>query len=196
MPSGASKCIRSMRIIVRYSEQDIDADDMALGRDVRQVVVEASGPRLQSEANRAGICLSNGVFTWTWKNASVVGPSASRGSARLVASRVRSWFEPACWSTDIEILATKDSCLPSGRTKIRFWATSLRIATEQRKSSKTVNVKPIVDVETPGSSVWQASLNGPGSATLEKATLLGVDLLRGHQVDLVAPTRRFGGSEK
>jgi len=28
---------------------------------------------------------------------------------------------------------------------------------------------------------------------LDKSTLLGVDMLRGHKIDLLAPTRRFGG---
>jgi hypothetical protein len=46
--------------------------------------------------------------------------------------------------------------------------------------------------------MWQTALATQGStvSTLEKSTLLGVDLLRGHKVDLVASTRRFGGSEK
>ncbi|MEM7558736.1 MAG: hypothetical protein AAF394_06405, partial [Planctomycetota bacterium] len=76
----------------------------------------------------------------------------------------------------------------------------LRIAAEQRKEDKPLNLKPMIDAETPGTNVWQAALSisntSSQSMTLDKSTLLGVDLLRGHQVDLMATTRRFGGSEK
>jgi hypothetical protein len=61
-------------------------------------------------------------------------------------------------------------------------------------------LKPLVDGETPGGAHWAAALL-PADPTaqlamLERSTLLGVDMLRGHQIDLVAPTRRFGGLEK
>jgi hypothetical protein len=61
-----------------------------------------------------------------------------------------------------------------------------------------LNLGPIVESETPGTTVWQQTLieDDPThtAVALEQATLLGVDLLRGHKVDLIAPTRRFGGT--
>jgi hypothetical protein len=61
-----------------------------------------------------------------------------------------------------------------------------------------LNLGPIVESETPGTAVWQQILIDEDPAeravALEQATLLGVDLLRGHKVDLIAPTRRFGGT--
>jgi hypothetical protein len=74
----------------------------------------------------------------------------------------------------------------------------LRTATDNRKSlGKNINLKPIVESETAGSAMWYSLLvqEDPASITamLDKSTLLGVDMLRGHKLDLLAPTRRFGG---
>jgi hypothetical protein len=76
----------------------------------------------------------------------------------------------------------------------------LRTATENRKTlGKNINLKPIVESETPGTPAWEALLaNEDSNASmqmLDRATLLGVDMLRGHKVDLLAPTRRFGGTK-
>ncbi|MFN9716003.1 MAG: hypothetical protein ACK57G_19655, partial [Planctomycetota bacterium] len=75
----------------------------------------------------------------------------------------------------------------------------LRTAEESRKAaSRNLNLKPIVESETPGTSAWHAMLIDDNlastSAALDRATLLGVDMLRGHKLDLLAPVRRFGGT--
>lgn len=191
----AQRCVQVHAIdsdLVRYSEQDIDADDMALGRDVRQVLSKRVA-RLQSEANGRHLLVKWRVQI-DLEDAAAVGPSALEDLLGWLR-REFGHGQPACWSTAIELLPPKK--LPEKwQDEDTILGDFLRVSAEQRKSSKSINIKPIVDVETPGTSVWQAALSDSSSATLEKATLLGVDLLRGHQVDLVAPTRRFGGSEK
>jgi DNA repair exonuclease SbcCD nuclease subunit len=182
--------------LVRYSEQDIDADDMALGRDVRQVLAKRVA-RLQSEASGRHLLVKWRVHI-DLENAALVGPSALED---LLAWLRREFGHgtPACWSTDIEILPPK-SLPEKWKEEDTILGDFLRIATTQRKDSKQLNLKPIIDVETPGTNLWHAALAAPNLSThqsiLDKSTLLGVDLLRGHQVDLVASTRRFGGSEK
>lgn len=193
----AQRCVQVHSIdadIFRYSEQDIEADDLALGRDLRQLLSKRVA-RLQSEASGRSLLIKWRV-NMDLENAALVGPSALED---LLAWLRREFAggTPACWSTDIEILPPK--ALPSKwKDEDTILGDFLRIASEQRKDGKPLNLKPMIDAETPGTNVWQVALNESHkqSATLDKSTLLGVDLLRGHQVDLVASTRRFGGSEK
>ncbi len=195
----AQRCIQVHSIdadVFRYSEQDIDADDMAMGRDVRQVLAKRVA-RLQSEASGRNLLVKWRVQIDV-ENASMVGPSALE---ELLTWLRREFGQgsPACWSTEIEILPPK--ALPAKwKEEDTILGDFLRIAAEQRKEDKPLNLKPMIDAETPGTNVWQAALSisntSSQSMTLDKSTLLGVDLLRGHQVDLMATTRRFGGSEK
>ena len=57
----------------------------------------------------------------------------------------------------------------------------------------------LVESETPGNPAWQSLLVNEDANTvssmLDRATLLGVDLLRGHKIDLLASTRKFGGTK-
>lgn len=183
--------------LVRYSEQDIDADDVALGRDVRQTLAKRVG-RLQSEASGRTL-LVKWRIQMDLENAAVVGP----GALEELLSWLRREFghgKPCCWSTDIEILPPKQ--LPDKwRDEDTILGDFLRVADEHRKQqAKNLNLKPILDSEVPSTQPWAATLSPANSAaqmsTLEKSTLLGVDLLRGHQVDLLAPTRRYGGTKK
>lgn len=182
--------------LVRYSEQDIDADDVSLGRDIRQILAKRVA-RLQGEAAGRHMLVKWRV-NMDLENAAMVGPTAMEDLLGWLR-REFGHGQPSCWSTDIEILPPKE--LPAAwKEEDTILGDFLRTAAAQRKDpSKQLNLKPIIDTETPGNSVWQAALSSSTSsaaATLDKSTLLGVDLLRGHQVDLVAPTRRFGGSEK
>lgn len=196
----AQRCVQvhSLDIdIVRYSEQDIDADDLALGRDLRQLLSKRIA-RLQSEASGRHLLIKWRVHM-DLENATVVGPSALEDLLGWLR-REFGHGQPCCWSTDIQILPPKE--MPKKwQDEDTILGDFLRTAAGQRKDrSKAFNLKPLVDAETPGSSVWQATLATADTntqlATLDKSTLLGVDLLRGHQVDLVASTRRFGGSEQ
>ncbi|MFK7735974.1 MAG: exonuclease SbcCD subunit D [Pirellulaceae bacterium] len=195
----AQRCIQVHTIesdVFRYSEQDVDADDFALGRDVRQMLAKRVA-RLQSEANGRSL-LVKWRMEMDLENASMVGPSALE---ELLGWLRREYGQatPACWSTDIEVLPPKE--LPSKwKDEDTVLGDFLRIAAEQGKAGKPFNLKPIVEAETPGTSVWHEMLGVSNvqsqNAALPKSTLLGVDLLRGHKVDLVASTRRFGGTEK
>lgn len=195
----AQRCVQVHSIdsdLVRYSEQDVDADDMALGRDVRQVLTKRIA-RLQSEAAGRHLLIKWRVHI-DLENSTVVGPSALEDLLGWLR-REFGHANPACWSTDIEVLPPKE--FPEKwKEEDTILGDFLRIAEQQRKSSKPLNLKPLIDSETPGNNIWQAALSPSSAASnqsaIEKSTLLGVDLLRGHQVDLVASTRRFGGSEK
>ncbi|QDV24336.1 metallophosphoesterase family protein [Aureliella helgolandensis] len=182
---------------IRYSVQEIDADDVALGRDLRQLLAKRVA-RLQSEASGRHVLVKWRVHL-DLENASVVGPSAMEDLLGWLR-REFGHGQPSCWSTDIEILPPKE--LPaSWKEEDTILGDFLRTSASARKDpAKHINLKPIIDVETPGTNNWQGALSGSSSnsltATIERSTLLGVDLLRGHKVDLVAPTRRFGGSEK
>ncbi len=182
---------------VRYSVQEIDAEDMALGRDLRQLLAKRVA-RVQSEGAGRHVLVKWRVHM-DLENASLVGPTAIDD----LLSWLRREFghgSPSCWSTDIEILSPKQ--LPAKwHDEDTILGDFLRTAATHRKEqAKSLNYKAIVDAETPGTNLWQTMLtssdNAAQLATLDRSTLLGVDLLRGHQIDLLAPTRRFGGSEK
>lgn len=183
--------------LVRYSVQEIDAEDVALGRDLRQLLAKRVA-RLQSEASGRHLLVKWRVHM-DLENASVVGPSALEDLIGWLR-REFGHGQPSCWSTDIEILPPKE--LPAKwKEEDTILGDFLRTAATHRKDNgKHLNLKPIIDTETPGSNIWQTALTANDTtsmhATLERATLLGVDLLRGHQIELLASTRRFGGSEK
>lgn len=190
--------IHSIEIdLVRYSVQEIDAEDVALGRDLRQLLAKRVA-RLQSEAAGRHLLVKWRVHM-DLENAAIVGPSALEDLLGWLR-REFGHGQPACWSTDIEILPPKE--LPAKwKEEDTILGDFLRTAATHRKDhGKQLNLKPIIDTETPASNLWQTALTPSDSATqaatLERATLLGVDLLRGHQVELLASTRRFGGSEK
>jgi hypothetical protein len=183
--------------LVRTTIQEIDADDVALGRDLRQLLSRRVA-RVQSEAAGRHVLVHWRVHM-DLENASLVGPSALE---ELLAWLRREFGHgsPICWSTDIEVLPPKQ--LPKKwQDEDTILGDFLRVAASHRKNSaKELNLKPLVDTETPGAAHWVAALlpADPASqvAMLERSTLLGVDMLRGHQIDLLAPTRRFGGIEK
>lgn len=183
--------------LVRTTIQEIDAEDVALGRDLRQLLARRVA-RVQSEAAGRHVLVHWRVHM-DLENASVVGPSALE---ELLAWLRREFGHgsPACWSTDIEVLPPKQ--LPKKwQDEDTILGDFLRVASGHRKNAaKDLNLKPLVDAETPGSAHWMAALlpADPAAqlAMLERSTLLGVDMLRGHQIDLLAPTRRYGGLEK
>ncbi len=180
--------------LVRYATIDIDADDVALGRDLRQLLAKRVA-RLQSEANGRHVLVKWRVHL-DLENAAVVGPSAIEDLLGWLR-REFGHGQPSCWSVDMEILPPKE--LPAKwKEEDTILGDFLRTAAAHRKdSAKRLNLKAIIDGETPASNIWQSLLSGTApAATLDRSTLLGVDLLRGHKVDLVASTRRFGGSEK
>ncbi len=181
---------------VRYTSQDIDADDMALGRDVRQILAKRIA-RIQSEASGRHTLIRWRVHL-DLENASLVGPSALEDLLGWLR-REFGHGSPSCWSTDIEILPPEK--LPSKwKEEDTILGDFLRTAAETRKEAKQLELKAMIDTETPGANVWHsmlsASSNSRETTTLDRSTLLGVDLLRGHKVDLVASTRRFGGSQQ
>ncbi|MEZ6134754.1 MAG: hypothetical protein R3C53_07585 [Pirellulaceae bacterium] len=183
--------------LVRYSVQEIDAEDVALGRDIRQLLAKRVA-RLQSEAAGRHLLVKWRVHM-DLENATVVGPSALEDLLGWLR-REFGHGQPSCWSTDIEILPPKE--LPAKwKEEDTILGDFLRTAAVARKEhGKQLSLKPLIDAETPASNLWQTALTPNDSAGAEKmlqrATLLGVDLLRGHQVELLASTRRFGGSEK
>ncbi len=183
--------------LVRYSEQDIDADDVAMGKDLRHLFAKRVA-RLQSEAAGRHLLIKWRI-NMDLENAAVVGPSA----LEELLSWLRREFgngSPSSWSTDIEILPPKE--LPAKwKDEDTILGDFLRTAANHKKEQgRNLSLKPIIDAEVPPTNLWQSTLTPDGTAAqlvrLENSTLLGVDLLRGHQVDLLAPTRRFGGSVK
>ena len=183
--------------LIRTSIQEIDSEDVALGRDLRQLLSRRVA-RLQSEAAGRHVIVHWRVHM-DLENASVVGPSA----LEELLGWLRREFghgSPTCWSTGIEVLPPKQ--LPKKwQDEDTILGDFLRVAAGHRKNSaKELNLKNLVDGETPGAAHWAAALLPADStaqlAMLERSTLLGVDMLRGHQIDLLAPTRRFGGLDK
>ncbi len=183
--------------LIRTNVQEIDADDVALGRDLRQLMARRVA-RLQSEAAGRHVLVHWRVHM-DLENASVVGPSALE---ELLGWLRREFGHgtPCCWSLDIEVLPPKQ--LPKKwQDEDTILGDFLRVAAGHRKAAaKDLNLKALVDSETPGAAHWAAALLPSNSnsqlAMLERSTLLGVDMLRGHQIDLLAPTRRYGGLDK
>lgn len=183
--------------LIRNTIQEIDAEDLALGRDLRQLLARRVA-RIQSEAAGRHVLVRWRVHM-DLENAAVVGPSALEDLLGWLR-REFGHGSPACWSTDIEVLPPKQ--LPKKwQDEDTILGDFLRVAASHRKNSaKELNLKSLVDTETPGSGHWATVLlpTDPASqlAMLERSTLLGVDMLRGHQIDMLAPTRRFGGMDK
>jgi DNA repair protein SbcD/Mre11 len=180
----------------RYITQTLDTEDLALGRDIRQLMTKRIS-RLQSE-NGVRHLIVQWRIEMDLENASMVGPAALE---EILSWLRREYGHGSCsvWSTDIEVLSPKS--FPSKwQEEDTILGDFLRTATENRKTlGRNINLKPIIESETPGTPTWEAMLNSeePAATTgmLDRATLLGVDMLRGHKIDLLAPTRRFGGTK-
>jgi hypothetical protein len=180
----------------RYIVQTLDKEDLAMGRDIRQLMTKRIS-RLQSE-NGARHLIIQWRIEMDLENASMVGPAALE---EILSWLRREYGHGACsvWSTDIEVLSPKT--FPSKwQEEDTILGDFLRTATDNRKTlGKNINLKPIVEGGTPGSPAWESLLvneeANAATAMLDRATLLGVDLLRGHKIDLLAPTRRFGGTK-
>jgi hypothetical protein len=131
------------------------------------------------------------------ENTSMVGPEAID---EILGWLRREYSHGACsvWSTDIEVRSPK-AYPAKWQEEDTILGDFLRTSQEQRKThGQHLNLKPLLESETPGTAAWQQLLidDAPGvtGAALDRATLLGVDMLRGHKVDLMAPIRRFGGT--
>ena len=180
--------------LVRYSTQTIDAEDMALGRDVRQMMTKRIN-RLQSEASGRHTLVQWRV-QMDLETATVVGPAALE-ELIVWLRREFGYGQPATWSTDIEVLPPK-SLPKKWQEEDTILGDFLRTAIEQRKSgAKPLSLGSYVETETPGGGTWSSALLpvelGVNQQIIDLSTLLGVDLLRGHSVDLLSCTRRFGG---
>lgn len=178
----------------RYSDQTIDADDIALGRDIRQLMTKRIN-RLQSEANGRHT-LVRWRIQMDLENATVVGPAALE-ELIVWLRREFGYGQPATWSTDIDVLPPK-SLPKKWQEEDTILGDFLRTTADQRKAtSKPISLQSYIESETPGGGAWQSTLIAGNTSTstqlMDLATLLGVDLLRGHNVDLLSCTRRFGG---
>ncbi len=180
--------------VVRYSTQTIDAEDMALGRDVRQMMTKRIN-RLQSEASGRHT-LVRWRIQMDLESATVVGPAALE-ELIVWLRREFGYGQPSTWSTDIDVIPPK-SLPKKWQEEDTILGDFLRTAIEQRKAgSKPLSLGSFVESETPGGGTWSSALLpielGVNQHVLDLSTLLGVDLLRGHSVDLLSCTRRFGG---
>jgi DNA repair exonuclease SbcCD nuclease subunit len=180
--------------LFRYSDQTIDADDMALGKDIRQMMTKRIN-RLQAEAQGRHL-LVRWRIQMDLENASVVGPAALE-ELIVWLRREFGYGQPAVWSTDIEVLPPK-SLPQKWQEEDTILGDFLRTTAEQRKhGAKPIPLESFIAEETPGGAVWQAALletaTDSSKDLIDLATLLGVDLLRGHKIDLLSCTRRFGG---
>lgn len=179
----------------RYITQTLDVEDLAMGRDLRELMTKRIS-RLQSEHGTRHL-----IVRWRveldLENASMVGPEAID---EILGWLRREYSHGACsvWSTDIEVRSPK-AYPAKWQEEDTILGDFLRTSQEHRKThGQHLNLKPLLESETPGTAAWQQLLidDAPGvtGAALDRATLLGVDMLRGHKVDLMAPTRRFGGT--
>ncbi|MFN9986407.1 MAG: exonuclease SbcCD subunit D [Pirellula sp.] len=179
----------------RYVTQTLDVEDLAMGRDIRELMSKRIA-RLQSEHGTRHL-----IVRWRieldLENTAMVGPAAID---EILGWLRREYGHGACsvWSTEIDVLSPQ-SYPAKWQEEDTILGDFLRTSLDNKKTSGTqLNLKPLIESETPGTSVWQNVLIDESSlvtsAALDRATLLGVDMLRGHKVDLLAPTRRFGGT--
>jgi len=179
----------------RYATQTLDVEDLAMGRDLRELMSKRIA-RLQSEHGSRHL-----IIRWRveldLENSAMVGPAAID---EILGWLRREYGHGACsvGSTEIEVLSPQ-SYPAKWQEEDTILGDFLRTSLENKKTSGTqLNLKPLIESETPGTAVWQNVLIDESSlvtsAALDRATLLGVDMLRGHKVDLLAPTRRFGGT--
>ncbi|RMF44304.1 MAG: DNA repair exonuclease [Planctomycetota bacterium] len=195
----AQDCVQVRQIevdLVRYTEQDIDAEDQAMEDDLKRACAKRVS-RLLSESHGRHLLVQ-------WRVQLPGEPTGSLSPATL--QELLHWLrrefgqgQPACWSLDIEVLPPRK--LPDQwQQEDTILGDFLRIAEQSRKKAAKVDLQPIIDAETPATKAWQVALaiNQPEeqAARLAQSTLLGIDLLRGRKVDLLASTRRFGGSDQ
>ncbi len=180
--------------VLRYSEQVIDADDMAISGDIRALMSKRV-QKLQSEAGGRHTLVQWKV-QMDLENASVVGPAALE-ELLVWLRREYGHGSPCTWSTDIEVLPPK-SFPTKWLEEDTILGDFLRTAIDLRKNNReSVALAPLIESETPSGLYWQAALTKEASTSsrnteMDLATLLGVDMLRGHQIDLLSCTRRFG----
>jgi len=182
--------------VFRYVTQTLDTEDLAMGRDVRQLMTKRIS-RLQSE-NGTRHLIVNWRIEMDLENATQVGPAALE---EILSWLRREYGHGSCsvWSTDIEVLSPK-AFPKKWQEEETILGDFLRTCADSRKNlGKNINLKTLVESETPGNPVWQSLLVNDDVNTvtgmLDRATLLGVDLLRGHKIDLLASTRKFGGTK-
>ena len=167
-----------------------------MGRDVRQLMTKRIA-RLQSE-NGTKHLIVNWRIEMDLENATQVGPAALE---EMLSWLRREYGHGSCsvWSTDIEVISPK-AFPKKWQEEETILGDFLRTCADSRKNlGKNINLKTLVESETPGNPAWHSMLvNEEANAVtgmLDRATLLGVDLLRGHKIDLLASTRKFGGTK-
>lgn len=179
--------------VFRYFDVQIDEADLVVGRDLRQVMTKRLH-RIQQESSGR-----HALVRWRvqldLENATVVGPAAIE-EMLVWLRREFGYGQPSTWSIDIEVIPPK-SLPKKWQEEDTILGDFLRTVAEQRKSgNKPFDLEGYVETETPGGAGWKATLlpvdNKQMNSLLDLSTLLGVDLLRGHNVDLLACTRRFG----
>ncbi len=183
--------------VFRYNEQVIDADDMSVVGDLRTIMAK----RIQKLQSQSGgrHTLVDWKVQMDLENAAVVGPAALE-EMLVWLRREFGHGSPAVWSTDIEVIPPK-SFPNKWMEEDTILGDFLRTAMDARKAATSpFALAPLIDTETPGGMVWQSTLGQEPTghhrkSELDLATLLGVDMLRGHNVDLLSCTRRFGHIE-
>ncbi len=195
----AQDCVQVRQIdvdLVRYTEQDIDADDQATQDDLKRACAKRVS-RLLSESHGRHL-----LVQWRVRLSNAPSGGVSPGALNELLLWLRREFgqgQPACWSLDIDILPPRK--LPDEwKQEDTILGDFLRIAEQCRKKATGVDLQPIIDSETPATKAWHSilAINGADqhAARLDQSTLLGIDLLRGRKVDLLAATRRFGGFDQ
>jgi DNA repair exonuclease SbcCD nuclease subunit len=137
----------------RYITQTLDVEDLALGRDMRELMSKRIA-RLQSEHGTHHL-----IVRWrvelNLEHMNMVSPAAI--DETLVWLR-REYGHGACsvWSTEIELLSPK-AYPQKWQEEDTILGDFLRTAEETRKAaSRNLNLKPIVESETPGTPAWHA----------------------------------------
>ncbi|GIW98183.1 MAG: DNA repair exonuclease [Pirellulaceae bacterium] len=180
--------------LVRYSEQDIEVED---GTDLKAVASKRVS-RLMAESNGRHL-----LVKWRLR----VDVDALAGLSVNDLDQWIHWLrhefgrgQPACWPIGFEVLPPA-KFPASWQDEDTILGDFLRIAEKARKrNGGAVDLRPLVETETGGNKRWSSwlALNDQAqqAATLSRSTLMGVELLRGRKPDLLAGTRRYGGSDE
>ena len=169
----------------RYFQVDLDGGDLGGGRDVRSVLAQRL-QRLQHENNSRHLLVSWRLLPGNGETAAAVGDAGE-----LLKSLRKDFghITPSAWTLGVEVVPP-DKFPANWYDEDTILGDFLRAADVHRKSAgRELNLDPVIE-EHPGLDPAASQLLGEidprdRAGSINRAILLGVDLLRGGKPDLI-----------
>jgi DNA repair protein SbcD/Mre11 len=174
---------------IRYFQVTLDANDLGGGRDIRSVITQRL-QRLQHENGVRQLLISWRLTPGSGETAAAVGDA---GELLRWLRKDFGHANPAVWSLGVEVVPP-DKFPANWYDEDTILGDFLRAADVHRKSGgRELNLAPVIE-EHPGLDPGATQLLGEldpreRASSINRAILLGVDLLRGGKPDLIGSSK-------